>query len=73
MKDGDPIPQSNSVTKVTHTSTSAVFRSVYTISRAATTDSGTYTCTVTNPIGSDSHNMNVVVNGEFQVIVVTQA
>ena len=59
MKDGVPITQSISITTVTHTRTSAMFRSDYTISRVTTSDSGTYTCTVTNPIGSDSYSITV--------------
>ena len=60
MKDGVSVAQSSSVTTVNHNSTSAVFRSVYTISSATTSDSGTYTCTVTNPIGSDTHVITVI-------------
>ena len=59
MKDGVPITQSTSITTVTHTSTSAVFRTIYFIGSASTSDSGTYTCTVTNPIGSDSYSITV--------------
>ena len=54
-KDNDPtVLQSTSITAVDHTSTSAVFRADYTIDSVTTSDSGTYTCNVTNPIGSDS-------------------
>ena len=63
MKDGVPITQSNSITTVTYTNTDAVFRTDYTIDSATTSDSGTYTCTVTNPIGSDSGIITVTVNG----------
>ncbi|XP_065904647.1 hemicentin-1-like isoform X2 [Dysidea avara] len=59
-KDGGPIVQSTSITTVTHTSTSAVFRADYSINSVTTSDSGTYTCTVTNPIGSDSNTITVV-------------
>ena len=59
MKDGVPITQSNSFSMVTHTNTIAVFRSEYTISGVSTSDSGIYTCTVTNPIGSDSYSITV--------------
>ena len=58
-KDSGPIVQSTSITTVTHTDTSAVFRADYSINSVTTTDSGTYTCTVTNPIGSDSETINV--------------
>ena len=46
---------------MTHTNTSAVFRADYSINSVTTSDSGTYTCTVTNPIGSDSETITVVV------------
>ena len=53
--------QSTSITAVDYTSTSAVFRANYSINSVTTSDSGTYTCTVTNPIGSDSVTITVVV------------
>ena len=53
-KDNGPVLQSTSITAVDHTSTSAVFRANYSIDSVTTSDSGTYTCTVTNPIGSHS-------------------
>ena len=60
-KDNDPtVLQSTSITAVDYTSTSAVFRSDYSIASITTSDSGTYTCTVTNPIGSDSTTITVV-------------
>ncbi|XP_065904865.1 uncharacterized protein [Dysidea avara] len=59
MKDGVPLTQSINYTTVTHSNTRAVFHTEYSISEAATSDSGTYTCTVTNPIGSDSHRITV--------------
>ena len=61
-KDNDPtVLQSTSITAVDHTNTSAVFRADYSIDSVTTSDSGTYTCTVTNPIGSDSATITVVV------------
>ena len=59
MKDGVPVTQSTSIATVTHTPTSAVFSSDYTISNFSLTDNGTYTCTVTNPIGSDDYTFIV--------------
>ena len=44
---------------MTHTDTSAVFRADYSINSVTTIDSGTYTCTVTNAIGSDSETITV--------------
>ena len=60
-KDDDPtVLQSTSITAVDYTSTSAVFRADYSIDSVTTSDNGTsYTCTVTNPIGSDSKTITV--------------
>jgi len=58
-KDSGPIVQSTSITTVTYTDTSAVFRAKYSINGITTSDSGTYTCTVTNPIGSHSETITV--------------
>ena len=62
-KDNDPtVLQSTSITAVDYTSTSAVFRADYSIGNATTSDNGTtYTCNVTNPIGSDSATITVTV------------
>ena len=61
-KDSDPTElQSTSITAVDHTSTSAVFCADYSIDSVTTSDSGTYTCTVTNPIGSDSATITIAV------------
>ena len=62
-KDNVPIVQSTRITTVTHNSTSAVFRADYSINSVTTNDSGTYTCTVTNPIGSDSKTITVIIMG----------
>ena len=60
-KDNDlTVLQSTSITAVDYTSASAVFRADYSIDSVTTSDSGTYTCTVTNPIGSDSATITVV-------------
>ena len=67
-KDNDlTVLQSTSITAVDYTSTSAVFRADYSIDSVTTSDSGTYTCTVTNPIGSDNTTIAVVVS-KFIVI-----
>ena len=61
-KDNDPtVLQSTSITAVDYTSTRAVFGANYSIDSVTTSDSGTYTCTVTNPIGSNSTTITVVV------------
>ena len=59
MKDGILVTQFSDITTVTHTSSSAVFSINYTISNFYISDSGTYTCTVTNPIGSNSTTTTV--------------
>ena len=68
-KDNDPtVLQSTSITAVDYTSTSAVFRANYSIDSVTTSDSGTYTCTVTNPIGNDSTTIMVVVYGKLSSV-----
>ena len=67
MKDNSStVLQSTSITAVDYTSTSAVFRAQYSIDVTAS-DSGTYTCTVTNPIGNDSTTITVVVIGRLLI------
>ena len=58
-KGSGPIVQSTSITTLTYTDTSAVFRAEYSINSVTTSDSGTYTCTMTNPIGSGSETITV--------------
>ena len=59
-KDNDPtVLQSTNITAVDYTNASAVFRADYSIASVITSDSGTYTCNVTNPIGSDSATITV--------------
>ena len=68
-KDSGPIVQSTSITTVTHNSTSAVFRANFSIASVSLNDSGTYTCTVTNPIGSDNKTITVTVRGMFEILI----
>ena len=63
-KDNGPVLQSTT-TPVTYNDNSAVFRADYSIGSVTTSDSGTYTCNVTNPIGSDSVTITVVVIGKL--------
>ena len=58
-KDNGPVLQSTT-TPVTYNANSAVFRADYSIECVTASDSGTYTCTVTNPIGSESATITVV-------------
>ena len=58
-KDNGPVLQSTT-TPVTYNANSAVFRADYSIDSVTASDSGTYTCTVTNPIGSDSTTITVI-------------
>ena len=61
-KDNDPtVLQSSTINAVDHTSTRAVFRADYSIASMTTSDSGTYTCNVTNPIGNDIATITVVI------------
>ena len=67
-KDNDPtVLQSSTINAVDYTSTRAVFRADYSIASVTTSDSGTYTCNVTNPIGSDSATIRVVVIGKLLI------
>ena len=59
MKDGFPVAQYTDITTVTYTNTTAMFSSSYTISNIGIIDNGIYTCTVTNPIGSDNYTFTV--------------
>ena len=61
-KDNDPTVLQSTTTPVTYNDNSAVFRTDYSIDSVATSDNGTYTCTVTNPIGSDSITITVVIS-----------
>jgi len=60
MKDGSPVTSSPTLNAVNHDSTNAEFRSDYKIYNVTRSDSGTYTCTVTNPIGSNSRTIKVI-------------
>ena len=66
-KDSGSIVQSTSITTVEHTSATVVFRANYSIDMVTFDDSGAYTCTVTNPLGSDSETITVEVMGRFHV------
>ena len=50
----------STITPVDYTNTSAVFRANYSIDNVSISDNGTYTCTVINPIGTDSASITVV-------------
>ena len=67
-KDNDlTVIQSNSITALDYTRTSAVFRADYSIDSVTTSDIGTYTCNVTNPIGSNSATITIDVISKFLV------
>ena len=57
--------QSTSITAMDYTITSAVFRANYSIDNITTSNNGTYTCTITNPIGVNSTTITVVVIGKL--------
>ena len=63
-KDNGPVLQSTT-TPVTYNDNSAVFRADYSNDSVTTSDSGTYTCNVTNPIGSDTATITVVVTSKL--------
>ena len=65
-KDNGSVLQSTT-TPVTYTNTSAVFRADYSIASVTASDSGTYTCTVTNPIGTASATITVVVASKLLI------
>ena len=60
MKDGVTIITSTNITTISQTSTASIYRSNYMINNFSTNNIGTYTCSVKNPIGYDSHNIMVV-------------
>ena len=70
MKDGVPVTQSTDITTVTYTNTMAVFSSSYTISNVSVSDNGTYTCTVTNPIGSDNDIFTIYIRKSLYAPIV---
>ena len=63
-KDNGPLIQSTNITAVDYNSTSAVFRANYFIASVTTSNNGTYTCNVTNPMGNNSTTITVVVIGK---------
>ena len=54
---------------MTYNANSAVFRTDYSIDSVTTSDSGTYTCTVTNPIGSDNATITVNVGKSYNTVL----
>jgi len=72
MKDGTVVDPHPNVSTLSHDNTTANFQTNYTISNVTKSDSGAYTCTVTNPIGNDSETISVVVfTGESMLYVST--
>ena len=72
-KDNDPtVLQSTSITEVEYTSTSAVFCADYSIDSVTASDNGTYTCTVTNPIGSNSTTITVIISKSMIYICIVK-
>ena len=63
--DDSVVLQSTSITPLTYNASSAVFCANYSIVSVNTSNSGTYTCNVTNPIGSDIATIIVVVMGKL--------
>ena len=65
--DNSTVLQSSTINAVDHTSMNAEFCADYSIASVTTSDSGTYTCNVTNPIGTASATITVVVIGELLI------
>ena len=65
-KDNGPVLQSTT-TPVTYNENSAVFRANYSIDSVTASDGGTYTCTVTNPMGTASAVITVNVIGKLLI------
>ena len=74
MKDGTQAPLTPTLTLIRHDKFTSIFRSNYIISNNLTTsDSGTYTRTVTNPIGSDRKTISVVVDtGRYLIFIANE-
>ena len=61
----------STTTPVTYNNNNAVFHADYFIDTSVTiSDSGTYTCTVTNPIGSDSATITVIVTSKLRINII---
>jgi len=69
MKDGMLVTSSLNFVEIDYTVTTAVFQIEYSINNVTTSDGGTYTCTVTNPIGSDSRTITVQIGKVYQKCV----
>ena len=69
-KDNGPVLNSTA-TPVIYDDSIAMFRANYSIDSVTMSDSGTYTCTVTNPIGSASATITVVVISKLLTLFVS--
>ena len=56
------------MTAVERTNTNAAFRAFYSFGNVTMSDSGTYRCIVTNPIGSDNATVTVVVESMYSIM-----
>ena len=59
----------STITTVTYNIRDAVFRADYIINNITASDSGVYTCTVSNPIGSDSETITVSAVGMCIIVI----
>ena len=73
MKDGIELQSNINTASVTYTGSAAVFQSTYSISNFSSSDIGTYTCTVTNPIGKASMDISLDALVGKQVSMYTHA
>jgi len=66
-KDGSALE--HNISTLTHDDNDAVFQIVYYLHNATSSDSGAYTCNVTNLIGSDSETFTVIVVGTYKWVL----
>ena len=67
-KDNDPtVLQSTNITAVDYTNSRAVFRATYSTDSVTASYSGTYTCTISNPMGSNSATITVAVTSKLLI------
>ena len=76
MKDGQPLTIDGSIYHLTQTVTdraSSTYSNVLTVSETAPSGvAGTYTCNVTNKLGTDSREVVVVGKDRLRIIVLNQ-
>ena len=69
--DDQTVLQPTDIITVAHSSTNALFSINFTISNFSISDSGTYTCSVANPIGSNSTTITVSLRKLLLCVVIS--